>query len=138
MTMTMMMMMRRLTDVYHHARGRELTSVSTAPEARSMCDSTVYLAATLKSLAIMSPLGTMFVHEGAERRVSWRQTVRAEVIAASVGVQVQRYPTFARFVTVVDVAHEGRRQEAVRRRRRQSVFGYDTAKYRSGARVHRQ
>ena len=41
------MMMRRLTDVYHHARGRELTSVSTAPEARSMCDSTVYLAATV-------------------------------------------------------------------------------------------
>ena len=29
----------------------------------------------------------MFVQEGAERRVSWRQTVRAEVIAASVGVQ---------------------------------------------------
>ena len=27
---------------------------------------------TLKSLAIMSPLGTMFVQEGAERRVSWR------------------------------------------------------------------
>ena len=26
--------LRRLTDVYHHARGRELTSVSTAPEAR--------------------------------------------------------------------------------------------------------
>ena len=25
---------------------------------------------TLKSLAIMSPLGTMFVHEGAERRVT--------------------------------------------------------------------
>ena len=41
------MTMRRLTDVYHHARGRELTSVSTALEARSMCDSTVYLAATV-------------------------------------------------------------------------------------------
>ena len=27
-------MMRRLTDIYHHARGRELTSVSTAPKAR--------------------------------------------------------------------------------------------------------
>ena len=34
----MMMMMRRLTDVYHHARGRELRGVSTAPEARSMYD----------------------------------------------------------------------------------------------------
>ena len=34
----MMTMMRRLTDVYHHARGRELTSVSTAPEAQSMYD----------------------------------------------------------------------------------------------------
>ena len=33
-----MMKMRRLTDVYHHARGRELTSVSTAPEAQSMYD----------------------------------------------------------------------------------------------------
>ena len=52
----------------------------------------------------MSPIGTMFVQEGAERSVSWRQTVRAEVIAASVGVQVQRYPMFARFVAVVGVA----------------------------------
>ena len=64
---------------------------------------------TLKYLAIMSPLGTMFVHDGAEGRVTWRQAVRAEVIAASVGGQVQRYPIFARFVTVVGVAHEGRR-----------------------------
>ena len=31
---------------------------------------------TLKSLAIMSPLGTVFVQEGAERRVARRQTVR--------------------------------------------------------------
>ena len=79
----------------------------------------------------------MLVHEGAERRVSWRQTVRAEVIAASVGVQVQRYPMFARFVAVVGVAHEGRMQSAVYRRS-QSVFGYDAAKDRSGARVARQ
>ena len=49
----------------------------------------------------MSPIGTMFVQEGAERSVSWRQTVRTEVIAASVGIQVQRYPMFARFVAVV-------------------------------------
>ena len=34
----MMIMMRRLTDVYHHTRGRELRGVSTAPEARSMYD----------------------------------------------------------------------------------------------------
>ena len=60
----------------------------------------------------MSPLGTMFVQEGAERRVSWRQTVRAEIIVASVG-QVQRYPMVARFVVVVGVAHEGRGQRAV-------------------------
>ena len=85
----------------------------------------------------MSPIGTMFFQEGAERSVSWRQTVRAEVIAASVGVQVQRYPMFARFVAVVGVAHEGRGQSAFYRRG-QSVFGYDAAKYRSGARVHRQ
>ena len=52
----------------------------------------------------------MSVHECAQRRVSWRQTIRAEVIAASVGVQVQRYPMFAWFVAVVGVAHEGRRQ----------------------------
>ena len=38
--------------------------------------------------------------------MSWRQTVRAEVIAASVGVQVQRYPMFAQIVAVVGVAHE--------------------------------
>ena len=63
----------------------------------------------LKYLAIMSPLGTMFVHEGAEGRVTGRQAVRAEVIAASVSGQVQRYPMFARFVTVVGVVHEGRR-----------------------------
>ena len=63
----------------------------------------------MKSLANMSPLGTMFVQEGAERRVSWRQTVRAEVFAASVGIQVQRYPMFTRFGAVVGVAHEGRR-----------------------------
>ena len=88
------------------------------------------------SLAIMSPLGTMFVHEGAECSVLWRQAERAEIIAASVGVQ--RYPMFARFVTVVGVAHEGRRQSAVYRCRRQSVFEYDTANYRYGARVHRQ
>ena len=91
---------------------------------------------TLKYPAIFSPLGTMFVHESAERRVSWRQAVRAEVIAASVGVQVQRYQMFTWFVTVVCVAHEGFRQSDYRRR--QSVFGYDTAKDRSGARVHRQ
>ena len=90
---------------------------------------------TLKSLAIMSSLITMFVHKRAERRVSWRQTVRAEVIAASVGVQVQRYPMFAQCVAVVRVAHERRRHSFYRRR--QSVFGYDTAKDRSGARVHR-
>ena len=89
----------------------------------------------LKFLAIMSPLGTMFGQEGAELRVSWGQTVRAEVIAASVGVQVQRYPMFARFVAVVGVAHEGRRQSVYRRR--QSVFWYDAAKGRSGARVLR-
>ena len=77
----------------------------------------------------------MFVHEGAERRVSWRQTVRAEVITASIGIQVQRNPMFTRFVTVVGVAHEGDRQSIYRRR--QSVFGYDTAKYLSSARVHR-
>ena len=65
---------------------------------------------TLKSLAIMSPLGTVFVQEGAERRVTRRQTVRTEVFAASVGGQVQRYPVFARFVAVVGVAHEGDRQ----------------------------
>ena len=51
----------------------------------------------------------MFVHEGAEGRVTCRQAVRAEVIAASVGSQVQRYPIFARFVAVVGVAHEGGR-----------------------------
>ena len=35
----MMMIMRRLADVYHHARGRELRSgVSKAPEVRSMYD----------------------------------------------------------------------------------------------------
>ena len=33
-----MMMMRRLADVYHHARSRELRGVSTAPEAQSMYD----------------------------------------------------------------------------------------------------
>ena len=65
---------------------------------------------TLKSLAIMSPLGTVFVQEGAERRVTRRQTVRTEVFAAPVGGQVQRYPMFARFVAVVGVAHEGDRQ----------------------------
>ena len=79
----------------------------------------------------------MFVHEGAERRVSWRQTVLTGVIAASVGVQVQRYPMFARFVAVVGVAHVGRGQSAVYRRG-QSVFGYEAAKDRSGARVPRQ
>ena len=39
-----------------------------------------------------------------------------EQFAASVGVQVQRYPMFARFVAVVGVAHEGRGQSAVYRR----------------------
>ena len=50
---------------------------------------------TLKSLAIMSPLGTVFVQEGAERRVTRRQTVRTEVFAAPVGGQVQRYPMYS-------------------------------------------
>ena len=31
-------MMRRLADVDHHARGRELRGVSTSPEAQSMYD----------------------------------------------------------------------------------------------------
>ena len=70
----------------------------------------------IQSTLILSPLGTMFVHEGAESRVSWRQTVRAEVIAASIGVQVQGYPMFARFVAVVGVAHEGDRQSVYRHR----------------------
>ena len=35
----MIMMMRRLAYVYHHARGRELRGgASTAPEAQSMYD----------------------------------------------------------------------------------------------------
>ena len=35
--MMMMMTTRRLADVYHHARGPELTGgASTSPEARSM------------------------------------------------------------------------------------------------------
>ncbi|KAI0230118.1 hypothetical protein LSAT2_019487 [Lamellibrachia satsuma] len=62
---------------------------------------------TLKSLDIMSPLGTMFVQEGVKRRVSWRQAVRAELVAVSISIQVERYPMFARFVGVVSVAHEG-------------------------------
>ena len=44
----------------------------------------------------MSSLETMFVREGAERRVSWRRAVRAEVIAASIGIQLQRYSIFRR------------------------------------------
>ncbi|KAI0222562.1 Phospholipid scramblase 1 [Lamellibrachia satsuma] len=74
--------------------------------------------------------------EGAEHHVSWRQTVRAEVIAASIGVQVLHYPMFVRFVAVVGIAHKGRRQSVYRGR--QSVFGYDAAKNRFGARVPRQ
>ena len=77
----------------------------------------------------------MFVHEGAEHRVSWRQGVRAEVIAASIGIQVQRYPMFIRFVAVLGVAREGERQNVYRSR--QSVFGYDAAKDRPGECVHR-
>ena len=91
---------------------------------------------TLKSLAIMSPLGTVFVQEGAERRVTRRQTVRTEVFAASVGGQVQRYPMFARFVAVVGVAHEGDRQSV--NCCRQSISGYDAAKDGRGVRIHRQ
>ena len=34
MMMMMIMMIRRFADVDHHARGRELGSVSTSPEAR--------------------------------------------------------------------------------------------------------
>ena len=62
-----------------------------------------------KYLAIMSPLGTIFVHEGVERCVSWLQAVRAEVIAASIDIQIQRYPMFTRFVAIVGVSHEGDR-----------------------------
>ena len=91
---------------------------------------------TLKSLAIMSPLGTVFVQEGAERRVTRRQTVRTEVFATPVGGQVQRYPMFARFVAVVGVAHEGDRQSVYFCR--QSIFGYDAAKDGRGVRIHRQ
>ena len=91
---------------------------------------------TLKSLAIMSPLGTVFVQEGAERRVARRQTVRTEVFAAPVGGQVQRYPMFARFVAVVGVAHEGDRQSV--NCCRQSISGYDAAKDGRGVRIHRQ
>ena len=38
---------------------------------------------TLKSLAVMSPLGTMFVREGAKGSVSWQQVVRPACIAFS-------------------------------------------------------
>ena len=42
------MMLRRLADVNHHARGRELRGgSSTSPEAQSMYDSTVYLVAAV-------------------------------------------------------------------------------------------
>ena len=85
---------------------------------------------------MMSPLGAMFVHEGAERSVLWRQVARAEVIAASVDVQVQRYPMFARFVAVVGVAHEGDRKFVDRRV--QSIFGYDAAKDRPDTRFDRK
>ena len=90
----------------------------------------------MKSLAIMSPLGTVFVQEGAERHVTRRQTARTEVFAAPVGGQVQRYPMFARFDAVVGVAHEGDRQSVYFFR--QSIFGYDAAKDGRGVRIHRQ
>ena len=91
---------------------------------------------TLKSLVVMSPLGTVFVQEGAERRVARRPTVRTEVFATPVGGQVQRYPMFARFVAVVGVAHEGDRQSV--NCCRQSISGYDAAKDGRGVRIHRQ
>ena len=69
-----------------------------------------------------------------ERRVPRWQYVRAEVIAASVDVKVQRYPMFAQFVVVISVAHEGDRGSF--NRRRLSVFGYDAAKGRLGTRIH--
>ena len=90
---------------------------------------------TLKSLGIVSPVGAMFVHEGADHRMPWRQAIWAEVVAVSVSVQVQRYSMFARFVAVVGVAHEGHRESV--NRRRHSVFGYDAAKDRLGIRVPR-
>ena len=62
----------------------------------------------------MSPLGTVFVQEGAERRVTRRQTVRTEVFAAPVGGQVQRYPMFAWFVR--------RRRCCTRRRSAKRLF----------------
>ena len=68
----------------------------------------------------------MFVHEGSERWVSWRQAVRTELIAVSVSVQVECYPMFARFVTDAVVAHEGRTHSVCRRI--QSFFGLDTRK----------
>ena len=61
----------------------------------------------------MSPLGTVFVHEGAERRMQWRQAVRVEVIAASVSAQVQHYPVLARFIAVDGVAHESDRKASI-------------------------
>ena len=80
----------------------------------------------LKSLGVMSQFG-------AERRVQWRQAVRAEVFVASVSVQVQRYPVLARFVG--GVAHESDRKSIDRRWL--SVFGYDTAKNRFGTWISR-
>ena len=47
-------MMRRLADVDHHARGRELRGVSSSPEAQSMYDITVYPVAAVKANQIRS------------------------------------------------------------------------------------
>ncbi|KAI0240867.1 Leishmanolysin-like peptidase [Lamellibrachia satsuma] len=61
--------------------------------------------------------------------------IRAEVIAVSISIQVQRYPMLSRFVGVISFANEVDQQSVYRRR--QSILGYDTAKDRLGARVHR-
>ena len=89
---------------------------------------------TLQSLRIMSPRYTMFIQEATKLDVLRRQSVRAEVFAATVGVYVDRYPMFTGFTRVVRVAHEGD-GVSIYPEFEEYVFGYDSAHDDTGVRI---
>ena len=80
----------------------------------------------LQRTVVRQPRGTMFVHKVRELDVLRPQSVRIEVVAAPLGINVHGDPVFSRSIGVVCVAHDRRRVRVDDLR--QTVFGNDVVR----------
>ena len=80
----------------------------------------------LQRTVVRQPRGTMFVHKVRELDVLRPQSVRIEVVAAPLGINVHGDSVFSRSIGVVCVAHDRRRVRVDDLR--QTVFGNDVVR----------